>query len=115
MTTRIAFVLFALAACAFAQDFRATITGLVTDPQGNVVPGAVVKAINIETNETREVKTTADGHYTIPYLTPGSYHVEATASGFQTLRRESIALRVADIQNPPSPLTFTLAIQDALP
>src|SRR5262245_33519859 len=105
MITRIALVLFALAAGVFAQDFRATVTGLVTDPNGAAVPDATVKIINIETNETKEAKTSANGHYTIPYLNPGDYHLEVTASGFQTLRRESIVLRVADKLNLPLQMT----------
>jgi len=88
-----------------AQDFRATISGLVTDPSGATVPGALVRAINLETNETKEAKTTSDGHYTIPYLAPGTYNLEVTANGFQTLRRESIVLRVADKLNLPLQLT----------
>src|SRR5262249_48531451 len=105
MITRIALALFALTACALTQDFRATITGLVTDPNGAAVPHATVRVINIETNESKEAKTSAGGHYTIPYLNPGAYHVEVTASGFQTLRRENIALRVADKLNLPLQLT----------
>ena len=94
-------VLFAFGAGAFAQDFRATITGRVTDPSGRVIPGATVKLIRVETNETREVIAGDDGAYTIPYLNPGIYNVEASASGFQTLKHEGIALRVADKLNLP--------------
>ncbi len=56
-----------------AQDFRATLSGLVTDPSGAAVPNATVKATNTATNESREVKSTSLGVYTIPYLNPGAY------------------------------------------
>jgi hypothetical protein len=36
---------------AFAQEFRATLTGRVTDPSGSGVPGAKVSAVNVQTNE----------------------------------------------------------------
>ena len=72
-----------LAPCAPAQDFRGTISGLVTDPSGAAVPGATVKATRAETNEATEVKTTGDGHYTIPYLMLGAYNVEVSAGGFR--------------------------------
>ncbi|MCI0388773.1 MAG: TonB-dependent receptor, partial [Acidobacteria bacterium] len=104
-TTLIVLVLFTLVPCAFAQDYRASITGLVTDPSGAAVPGAMVRAIRSDTNEVKEVKTTSDGHYTIPYLNPGIYNIEVTASGFQTLKRETITLRVADKLNLPLQLT----------
>ena len=79
----------------FAQDFRATLTGIVTDPSGAAVPGATVKTTNVGTNAIKETKTTGDGVYTIPYLDPGVYNIEASSAGFQTLKREKIVLEVA--------------------
>ena len=66
----------------FGQDFRATLTGNVTDPSGAAIPNAVVRATNNGTNAAKEVRTTSDGIYTIPYLDPGLYTVEITANGF---------------------------------
>lgn len=84
-----------------AQDFRATVSGQVTDPSGAAISGASVKAINFETGETKEAQTTAEGSYTIPYLNPGLYNFEVSATGFQTLKREKIVVRVADKLNLP--------------
>ncbi len=97
--TRSLLVFTLLTACVSAQDFRATLTGIVTDPSGAAVPDATVKAINNNTNTTKEVKTTSIGNYTIPYLDPGTYKVEVIAPGFQTLIRSNITLRVADKVN----------------
>jgi Carboxypeptidase regulatory-like domain len=77
------------------------LSGLVTDPSGAGIPNATVKATHVGTNAIKETKTTADGHYNIPYLDPGVYIVEATANGFQTLKRENIELPVADKVNLP--------------
>jgi len=63
--------------------FLKFLSGEVTDPTGAVVPNASVRAINTATNESREVKTTSLGVYTIPYLIPGTYHVGVSAPGFQ--------------------------------
>ncbi len=90
-----------LCALASAQDFRATITGQILDSSGASVPNATVKATNTSTNESYEAKSSASGVYTIPYLQPGTYKIEATSPGFQTLLRENIILRVADKQNLP--------------
>jgi hypothetical protein len=79
----------------YAQDFRATVTGTVTDPSGARVPNAKVTAVNTAMNTTKETQTDAEGVYTIPYLDPGVYNFEFQASGFQILRRESITLSVA--------------------
>jgi len=90
-----------LAACLplMAQDFRATLTGRVTDPSGAAVPNATVKTTSQQTNEVRELKATSEGVYTIPYLNPGVYNIEVKASGFQTLHRTDITLRVSEKLN----------------
>lgn len=92
------------AGCAFSQDFRASITGVVKDPSGAVIPGASVKATNDTTNEITEVKTNKEGVYTISYLNPGRYTVEFSSSGFKTLRHENLVLQVNDKQNLPATL-----------
>jgi hypothetical protein len=102
---RAALALLVFTAIGFAQDFRATISGLVTDQNGQAVANAIVKAIRIDTNETKEVKTTPEGRYSIPYLNPAIYTIEVTANGFQTLRRQEITLRVADKLDLPLQLT----------
>jgi hypothetical protein len=79
-----------------AYDTRATITGQVTDSNKRAIAGAVVKVVNVETNQTTKAKTTAAGHFTLAYLTPGAYNLEVTATGFQTLKRDRLVLRVAD-------------------
>src|ERR1700720_1193010 len=84
-----------------AQDFRATILGQVTDPSGSAIPNATVKAIQVDTNEVTEAKTNAEGIYSIPFLNPGTYNVEASASGFATLKREKITVLTADKLNLP--------------
>jgi Carboxypeptidase regulatory-like domain/TonB-dependent Receptor Plug Domain len=94
-----------LTASIFAQDFRATIGGLVIDPNGQAIAGAIVKAIRVDTNEIKEVRTTSEGRYSIPYLNPGIYNIEVTANGFQTLKRETITLRIADKLDLPLQLT----------
>src|SRR5215831_20833334 len=105
MTPRRVITFLLLCATAFAQDFRATLTGTVTDPSGAAVPNATVKATNTGTNAVKEVKTTSDGVYTIPYLEPGVYDVEVTATGFQVLRHAAITLQVAQKLNLPMVLT----------
>jgi len=100
----LAFILFSTATFLCAQDFRATLEGDVSDPSGAGVANATVKATKLENNETKEAKTTAEGHYTIPYLNPGIYNIEVRANGFSTLKMENIVLRVADKLNLPSRL-----------
>jgi len=95
----IALLSLSLPTILLAQDFRGVISGQVTDPYGAAISGATVRATNVETSEVRDVKTTAEGSYTIPYLNPGVYDLEVTAPGFHTLKREKIVLQVADKLN----------------
>src|SRR5260370_32104168 len=88
-------------ASVFAQDYRATLTGQVSDASGAFVPNATIKATNLGTNSGAEAKTNESGSYTLPYLQPGNYNVEVMAEGFQSVKRENIILRVSDKQNLP--------------
>ncbi|MBI3265305.1 MAG: carboxypeptidase regulatory-like domain-containing protein, partial [Acidobacteria bacterium] len=79
---------------AWAQEFRATITGRVTDPAGLVVPGVAVTARNVQTNEAATSVSTDAGIYTIPFLNPGSYVLTAELSGFKTFNSSPLQLEV---------------------
>ncbi|HEX7174835.1 MAG TPA: TonB-dependent receptor [Pyrinomonadaceae bacterium] len=77
-----AILLLAFAASAFAQTHRATVRGAVTDPNGAVVPGAVVKIINRETRESRETAAGESGEYAVSSLAPGLYELTVETAGF---------------------------------
>lgn len=89
-------ILFLLSGTLSAQEFRATISGTVKDPQDAVVAGATVTVTNIETNVSANVTTKDDGVYNFPLLQPGKYKVTATAANFTTALRENIQLNVDD-------------------
>ncbi len=85
----------------FGQDFRATISGQVTDPDGAVIVGAKVRALHLSTNQATEATTNRDGFYTLPYLQPSTYDLEAEAPGFQKMRIANVALLVAEKRDVP--------------
>src|SRR5438105_3236296 len=72
----------ALNAMAQSQASTGQISGLVTDTNGAAVPNATVKATSKDTGLERSVTTSGDGLYTIVLLPPGTYTVNATATGF---------------------------------
>lgn len=72
-----------LPAATVAQEFRATLTGRVTDTTKARLPGASISAQNVETNETAAVVSNADGNYVIPFLRPGRYTVTVELAGFK--------------------------------
>src|SRR6267143_1367002 len=73
---------------ARAQGEQATITGLVTDESGAVIPNARVAATNVETRVTREAQTNSEGQYRVPYLSPGRYELTVESQGFSTAKLE---------------------------
>ncbi|HYG09939.1 MAG TPA: carboxypeptidase-like regulatory domain-containing protein, partial [Pyrinomonadaceae bacterium] len=75
-----------------AQNNKGTILGTITDPQGGLVSGAKVTAVNLATNTTAEDTTTEAGLYTLPNLDPGMYRVTIEAAGFRTVVNESVRL-----------------------
>lgn len=83
----------------------ASITGLAKDPNGAVIPGAVITAKNTATGLTRSVATNEDGAYAIVLLPPGTYDVSAEASGFATQTRRGVSLTVGQTGE----LNFTLS------
>jgi len=79
-----------------AQEYRGTISGTVTDPNGAVVPGAKVAVKNNGTNVTANVITNESGAFTVPFLVPGSYSVSISGDGFKTSTRENVEVKVDD-------------------
>lgn len=60
----------------------ATLKGTVLDPQQLLVAGANVTIRNPNTGFAKTLTTGADGLYRFPSLTPGTYQVQAEATGF---------------------------------
>ena len=92
----VASVVLALALTAFPQEFRATLTGHITDPNGAAVSGATVTVRSQQTNEEKTATTSEDGNYTVPFLQPGTYTVDVTANGFKKAVSNIVELHTAD-------------------
>jgi outer membrane receptor protein involved in Fe transport len=67
---------------AFGQIEAGTISGTVRDSSGAVVAGASVTAKNVATSAERTVQAGENGQFIIPGLSPGTYDVTVTSSGF---------------------------------
>ncbi len=82
-----------------AQNPYGRITGRITDPQGALIPGVSIRAVNADTNAATAAVSNAAGNYEIPNLIPGSYRVVAQLEGFKRVERGPLELRVGDILN----------------
>jgi hypothetical protein len=82
----------ALAQSVLGQSNKATIVGIVKDPNDALVKDAKVTATNTATGEAHEATSGDEGTYTIANLDPGKYRVAANAAGFQTVVYEEVVL-----------------------
>jgi hypothetical protein len=77
-------------AAAFAQ---ASISGVVKDASGAILPGVTVEAASpVLIEKTKSAVTDGAGLYRIVDLRPGTYSMTFTLGGFTTVKREGIEL-----------------------
>jgi hypothetical protein len=76
-------LLFLHVAPAEAQVDRATLTGIVTDSNGGVIPGATVVVTSLATELESHLVTNEVGGYQVGNLIPGRYRVEVELNGFK--------------------------------
>jgi outer membrane receptor protein involved in Fe transport len=81
-----------LAGAVFAQQERGSISGMVLDATGAVVPSAKLVITNRDTNTTFTTVSGDAGQYTIPNLSPGIYNLRVEKSGFKAAVTAGIAI-----------------------
>jgi hypothetical protein len=78
---------------AYAQGgATSSISGIVTDAQGAVIPGADIVAKNKATNAESRAVSSESGAFTIPALNAGTYNVTVTLMGFKTVVLNDVVL-----------------------
>ena len=85
-----------MSVAVFAQSNTGSITGVVTDQTGAVVPNATVTVTNQGTNEKRTVQADEEGRYEVPSLSTGVYTIEATGTGFRPTSLKDLRLAVGE-------------------
>ena len=79
---------------ALAQSFTASLIGDARDASGAAIPNVSITATNVSTNLKIEARSDATGRFVVSPLQPGSYRIEATASGFKKFVQSGIQLAV---------------------
>jgi hypothetical protein len=90
----------------WGQVVTGTLTGAVTDSTSATVPNAKVTITELSTGTQRSTTTSADGLYNIPYLAPGEYKVEVSASGFKLFSQSEITISVSTVARLNAVLTL---------
>jgi hypothetical protein len=82
-----------------AQVLYGSVTGTVSDQSGAAVPKAHVTLTNRATGVARETDADENGHYLITDVSPGSYDLKATASGFKPLTQTNLTVMANTVTN----------------
>jgi hypothetical protein len=96
-----------------AQSLFATLTGVVSDPSGAVVPNATVRLINEQSGSTRQTVTNAEGYYSFPSVAVGNftYKLVVEATGFATYQATALAILGGEKRNVNVELSLGTAAQ----
>lgn len=78
---------------AIAQDYRARVEGLVTDPSKAVIAGAKVTLLNVNTGVPTVRETSATGLYLFDLVDPGTYTISIEANGFSKFVQENFPVQ----------------------
>ncbi|WP_263357939.1 carboxypeptidase-like regulatory domain-containing protein [Acidicapsa ligni] len=105
---------------ANAQEFRATLTGRVSDSADRVLVKATVTAVNNETQQMYTATTSKEGVYYVPYVLPGTYTVSATVNGFKTGVQDSVLVQATEYRSvnfklQVGSISENVVVTDALP
>ena len=103
-----------------AQTVTGTITGVVTDLSGAVVPGAHVVAVNTDTGVNSSATSGSAGVYRIGFLPIGRYQVTVEAIGFGTqnipaFQLEALQTATFNVKLSPGTVSATVNVSDAAP
>src|SRR5438093_5887383 len=108
------------AKAGFGQTSTATLTGIVQDPTGAVLPNVTISVRNTDRNTNHFTGSNEAGNYVLPALNPGNYSVSAELMGFKKFVREGVVLQVSrvvriDIRLDLGPLHDTIEVTAAAP
>jgi hypothetical protein len=120
LLSKIRFLFLSLAVLTFAstaqaQTATATLKGIVSDGNNQVLSGATVTLTNNATGLQKTFATDEGGQYSFTFLPPGAYTVAANAQGFKLSRQPRIVLEVGqtveiNLALAPGDLTETVNI-----
>src|SRR5207249_2545529 len=97
--TTLCVVLSCLAAAPlYTQQNTGSMNGVVTDPNGAVIPGARIVAKQLLTGQEFVTNSTEAGLYVYGSLPVGPYSLTVEKAGFKKLTRTNLEIRIAQRQ-----------------
>src|SRR5579871_464680 len=90
----------------FSQSIFATLTGVVADPSGSVVPNANITLRDSLSGSARATTSNGEGYYTFASVPVSTYELTVEASGFSQYKAKGISLGGGEQRN----VNVTLAV-----
>src|SRR5205085_7535254 len=78
----------------FAQGSTATISGVVRDTSGALIPGVTITVKHVDTGQGRTIVSSENGGYALQFLPVGPYELTTEMPGFKQQVRRGINLLV---------------------
>jgi hypothetical protein len=108
-----------VASIAAAQS-SASISGIITDLTGSILPGVLVTAVNADTGQRTSTTSNERGFYALPLSSVGVYTIEAALAGFRTERQAGLSVTTAetvaiDIQLSIGEITDSITVSRTAP
>jgi len=97
---------------AFSQSTYATITGVVTDSTGAVLPNVAVEGVESGSGYRYSSQSNESGSYTLPQLREGTYRVRVSHPGLADWIVEGVELKARDVRR--LDVTLTVAAVDTM-
>jgi hypothetical protein len=92
----VALLLAAVPALSHAQTTSASVSGIVQDSQGGVLPGVNVTMTSRTQGNVLTAVTDSGGRFVFPIVRPDGYTLQATLQGFKTLERTNVVVNAND-------------------
>lgn len=90
-------ILLIISSFAYSQKLTGSIKGVVSDEEGNPLPGVTVTASSPSLISTQSFITTSEGYFRFPSLPPGTYEIVTKLEGFQIIKRPNIIVNIGRI------------------
>ena len=79
-----------------AQELTASLSGVVADTTGAVIPNATVTITQIGTNAIRTVQSDGSGNYVFSNVPAGTYTLSVSSTGFTSFVAKDVILKVGE-------------------
>ena len=84
-----------MASMSYAQTRTGSLRGIVTDSEGEILPGATVELVGEKLmGGVHSIITNDEGKFRFPNLIPGEYEITVTMEGFQTAKRTELDVNI---------------------